>query len=128
MGYKLARAAMRAPCGHASRLVLIEMALTALDPESNGYGDTEPLMYYGGWERLAFALGRGVPEVVGTLDDVDARAVRRCVRDLTNARLITMHRPATNGNRAVYSLQPLWSSHAPAVVEKRTALAMGMPA
>lgn len=128
MGYKLARAAMRAPGGHASRLVLVEMALTALDPESSGYGDREPLMYYGGWERLAFALGRGVPEVIGTLDDADARAVRRCVRELTNAGLITLYRSAVNGNRAVYALEPLWSTYAPAAVEKRTAIAVEIPA
>lgn len=131
MGYKLARAAMRAPAGHAARLVLVEMALTALDPESNGYSDVEPLLYYGGWERLAFALGRGVPEVLGTLgdaDSADARAVRRCIKDLIDAGHIAVQRAAVNGQRAVYSLTPVWSSYAPSTVKQRTASALGIPA
>lgn len=57
--------------------ILIRMALTALDRPA---GPEKPAgMYFGGWEALALALGRDIPEADDYSDDAVIR--RKCVRD-----------------------------------------------
>lgn len=87
---------------HAARLVLVRMAVSAIDK------DLEP-RYWGGWEPLARALGRR-PNIDGTWPSDAAelaaqRAVDRAVATLTKSGLIKRLNTPRPGRQAEYLLQ-----------------------
>lgn len=60
------------------KLVLLRMAHIALDQPSEKHPNIEPGLYFGGWERLALALGFEVPDAA---DDDEVRRLRRNAKE-----------------------------------------------
>ena len=76
---------------YGTKLVLIRMALTALD------SDPEPA-YWAGWQPLAQIL-----DLVGT-DETNRRRIRERIAELHDAGAVTRTKRGHNGSNAVYRL------------------------
>lgn len=68
-----------------SFMVLMRMCSSALDREN---GTAPGRTYYGGWVPLAMMLGHPAPDDTEPLADTAKQAVKRAIRDLTDAGLI----------------------------------------
>ena len=74
-----------------AHLVLAKMAEVAHDSD-------DPPLYWGGWELLALTLG------YEGLTEAGHRAVTRVVRELRDAKKISVHTLPNDGVRARYAL------------------------
>jgi len=89
--------------------LLVFMALVSMDEDT-------PPQYWGGREKLAYALGRRTPDEPARTDSsmraiesrktraADFQAVKESMRPLTNTGAVILETPATQGRNAVYSL------------------------
>lgn len=101
MGAGLAQRALLETIDKDAKLVLVAMALMALDTPRNGRPSG---IYFGGHEYL-MGVYRGEIPGHGTPEYQAARqAVKRCLMKLTAAGSIELLRPAARGRQAEYRL------------------------
>ena len=86
--------------GHASRVLLIHMALECWDDEHKP-GGQPPRRYFAGREASALALGFLAPSNGSAAAH---QAVKRAVTELTNTGAITRIRSGRNGRAAEFEL------------------------
>lgn len=88
---------------YADRLVLLRMALQALDPPGNG--GHPPGLYFAGRDPLILALSDGtIPDPETAAYQTESRKVRRCIQRLINAGAIERVDSGRKGHRSVYRL------------------------
>lgn len=85
------------PVAYRGKLVLVKMALVALDDDLTGERDP---VYFAGWADLAEALGYAAADYGPAAE----RAVARALADLRAAGLVTVDEPSTRRRNATYRL------------------------
>lgn len=78
-----------------ARLVLIRMCNRAMDSAPDPY-------YFGGWGMLAHALAMEWDDDTGRINPTANKAVTRAVRELLDAKLISVKQAGYRGSNAEY--------------------------
>lgn len=107
MGIRLVGYALSANWAHLSeraRLVLAQMCYVAKDTTTNGHA---PATYWGGHHALIISVLGKDPDALSPGELIAAqKAIKRAIRELSDAGALTLQTPAARGRTAVYRVHP----------------------